>query len=115
MHAHTFYLQNTRPHAKGSYSLPFGKLRMYGSMVLFFFLWVVFSTCGVKTTHKEQVICARPRPMVNGYATKTAITVKRRSNTMCYDDNARPPVPKGIAGAAHGEDLVLEAADGNRF
>src|SRR3954469_23906691 len=34
---------------------------------------------------------------------------------MCYDDNARPPVPEGANGAAHGEDLVLEAADGNRF
>ena len=34
---------------------------------------------------------------------------------MCYDDNARPPVPEGATGAAHGEDLVLEAADGNRF
>ena len=34
---------------------------------------------------------------------------------MCYDDNARPPVPEGAGGAAHGEDLVLEAADGNRF
>jgi len=34
---------------------------------------------------------------------------------MCYDDNARPPMPKGAAGTAHGEDLVLEAADGNRF
>jgi carboxymethylenebutenolidase len=34
---------------------------------------------------------------------------------MCYDDNARPPVPEGAAAAAHGEDMVLEAADGNRF
>jgi carboxymethylenebutenolidase len=34
---------------------------------------------------------------------------------MCYDDNARPPVPAGASGAAQGEDLVLEAADGNRF
>jgi carboxymethylenebutenolidase len=34
---------------------------------------------------------------------------------MCYDDNARPPVPEGAAGAARGEDLMLEAADGNRF
>jgi carboxymethylenebutenolidase len=34
---------------------------------------------------------------------------------MCYDDNARPPMPEGAAGAAHGEDLVLEAADSNRF
>jgi carboxymethylenebutenolidase len=34
---------------------------------------------------------------------------------MCYDDNARPPAPEGAAGAAQGEDLVLEAADGNRF
>ena len=34
---------------------------------------------------------------------------------MCYDDSARPPVPEGAAAAGHGEDLVLEAADGNRF
>ena len=34
---------------------------------------------------------------------------------MCYDDNARPPLPPGEAGPAHGEDLVLTAADGNRF
>ena len=34
---------------------------------------------------------------------------------MCYDDNARPPLPEGAIGAAHGEDLVLEASDGNRF
>jgi carboxymethylenebutenolidase len=34
---------------------------------------------------------------------------------MCYDDNARPPIPPGEVGAAHGEDIVLTAADGNRF
>ncbi|HEX4207593.1 MAG TPA: dienelactone hydrolase family protein [Ktedonobacteraceae bacterium] len=34
---------------------------------------------------------------------------------MCYDDNARPPIPNGANGKAHGEDLVLSAADGNRF
>jgi len=34
---------------------------------------------------------------------------------MCYDDNARPPLPPGADGQAHGEDLVLAAADGNRF
>jgi carboxymethylenebutenolidase len=34
---------------------------------------------------------------------------------MCYDDNARPPLPPGTAGEAHGEDIILEAADGNRF
>lgn len=34
---------------------------------------------------------------------------------MCYDDNAIPPTPPGSAGAARGEDLVLMAADGNRF
>ncbi len=34
---------------------------------------------------------------------------------MCYDDNARPPLPERSAGEAHGEDLVLTAADGNRF
>jgi carboxymethylenebutenolidase len=34
---------------------------------------------------------------------------------MCYDDNARPPVPPGADGEAYGEDIVLTAADGNRF
>lgn len=34
---------------------------------------------------------------------------------MCYDDQARPPFPPGAGGTARGEDLVLTAADGNRF
>src|SRR5437899_5673857 len=34
---------------------------------------------------------------------------------MCYDDNARPPHPPATGGTAHGEDIVLTAADGNRF
>lgn len=34
---------------------------------------------------------------------------------MCYDDNARPPLPPGASGQAHGEDLILTAADGNQF
>ncbi|MBX5450196.1 dienelactone hydrolase family protein [Thermogemmatispora sp.] len=34
---------------------------------------------------------------------------------MCYDDKARPPVPEGADGQAQGEDLILTAADGNRF
>ncbi|MEO7020535.1 MAG: dienelactone hydrolase family protein [Ktedonobacteraceae bacterium] len=34
---------------------------------------------------------------------------------MCYDDNARPPMPPGANGQAHGEDLVLTATDGNQF
>lgn len=34
---------------------------------------------------------------------------------MCYDDNARPPLPPGANGQVQGEDLVLTAADGNRF
>jgi carboxymethylenebutenolidase len=34
---------------------------------------------------------------------------------MCYDDEARPPLPPGEAGATRGEDLVLTADDGNRF
>ncbi|GHO49394.1 dienelactone hydrolase family protein [Ktedonospora formicarum] len=34
---------------------------------------------------------------------------------MCYDDNARPPIPDGSLGNAYGEDLVLTSADGNRF
>src|SRR5260221_9716044 len=33
---------------------------------------------------------------------------------MCYDDEARPPVPPG-GGHAHGEEIVLTASDGNRF
>src|SRR5438105_2958695 len=33
---------------------------------------------------------------------------------ICYDNDARPPVPP-VSGAAHGEDIVLTAADGNRF
>jgi carboxymethylenebutenolidase len=34
---------------------------------------------------------------------------------MCYDSKARPPFPTERRGAATGEDLVLTAADGNRF
>jgi carboxymethylenebutenolidase len=34
---------------------------------------------------------------------------------MCYDDQAQPPLPPGQRGAAHGEDIVLTAADGTRF
>lgn len=34
---------------------------------------------------------------------------------MCYDDNARPPIPPGANGKAQGEDIVLEATDGNKF
>lgn len=34
---------------------------------------------------------------------------------MCYDDQAIPPSPPGDSGNAHGEDIVLTAADGNRF
>lgn len=34
---------------------------------------------------------------------------------MCYDDNARPPLPPDANGKAQGEERVLTAADGNRF
>ena len=34
---------------------------------------------------------------------------------MCYDDGARPPLPPGSAGSAHGEEIELTADDGNRF
>src|ERR1051326_2145584 len=34
---------------------------------------------------------------------------------MCYDNDARPPLPPEEAGKAHGEDIVLTAEDGNRF
>ena len=36
---------------------------------------------------------------------------------MCYDDNARPPIPPGVGGDSGGpsEDLTLTAADSNRF
>jgi carboxymethylenebutenolidase len=34
---------------------------------------------------------------------------------MCYDDQARPPMPPGASNPATGEDMVLTASDGNRF
>lgn len=34
---------------------------------------------------------------------------------MCYDDNARPPLPPGATGSAHGEDATLTSADGAQF
>ncbi|NWJ44320.1 MAG: dienelactone hydrolase family protein [Chloroflexi bacterium] len=34
---------------------------------------------------------------------------------MCYDDKAQPPIPPGAGGSAQGEELILEAADGNKF
>ncbi|MDE3091631.1 MAG: dienelactone hydrolase family protein [Chloroflexota bacterium] len=34
---------------------------------------------------------------------------------MCYDLDARPPIPPMSGGAADGEDIVLTAPDGNRF
>jgi carboxymethylenebutenolidase len=34
---------------------------------------------------------------------------------MCYDDDAKPPLPPATPGEARGEDLVLTAADGNKF
>jgi carboxymethylenebutenolidase len=34
---------------------------------------------------------------------------------MCYDDNASPPLPPGESGSAYGEDIILTAAEGNRF
>lgn len=34
---------------------------------------------------------------------------------MCYDDGAKPPAPPKAGSEAQGEDLVLTAADGNRF
>ncbi len=34
---------------------------------------------------------------------------------MCYDQDARPPLPPGAAGTVRAEDRVLTATDGNRF
>lgn len=34
---------------------------------------------------------------------------------MCYDDNARPPVPDDAHGSAHTEAMILTAKDGNEF
>ena len=34
---------------------------------------------------------------------------------MCYDDNARPPIPAGANGTAEGKDLVLTSSDGTQF
>src|SRR5262249_8534853 len=39
----------------------------------------------------------------------------RRNDVMCYDSNARPPIPPGDGGTAQSRELVLAAADGNRF
>src|SRR5437763_4605619 len=52
-----------------------------------------------------------------GYSSDKDIKKRNKGASchMCYDDNARPPLPPSEAGAAHGEDIVLEAADGNRF
>src|SRR5450432_2757477 len=35
--------------------------------------------------------------------------------TMCYDDEARPPLPPGSSGHAHGHEIILTASDGNQF
>ncbi len=34
---------------------------------------------------------------------------------MCYDENARPPIPAAQSGSVTGEDLVLQATDGKHF
>jgi carboxymethylenebutenolidase len=34
---------------------------------------------------------------------------------MCYDDQARPPIPPGASGKVQGEQVVLTAGDGNDF
>ncbi len=34
---------------------------------------------------------------------------------MCYDDQARPPLPPGPSGEANGQDIMLTAADGANF
>ena len=34
---------------------------------------------------------------------------------MCYDDNARPPIPPISGGAADGKEIVITAQDGNKF
>lgn len=34
---------------------------------------------------------------------------------MCYDDLARPPLPPGVGGGSNGDDIIVTAADGNRF
>lgn len=34
---------------------------------------------------------------------------------MCYDSQARPPLPSNAGGPADGQDIVLLSADGNRF
>ena len=34
---------------------------------------------------------------------------------MCYDDQARPPLPPGSATPAQGQDIILKSSDGNQF
>jgi carboxymethylenebutenolidase len=38
-----------------------------------------------------------------------------KESPVCYDDNARPPLPPGAVGRAKGTDVVLTADDGNQF
>src|SRR5436190_222115 len=40
---------------------------------------------------------------------------QRRYAPMCYDSDARPPLPPTPGSPAVGTDLVLTATDGNRF
>ena len=48
-------------------------------------------------------------------SSKSGTILKGDQNKMCYDDNARPPMPPGGNGKATSEDVVLTAEDGNRF
>jgi carboxymethylenebutenolidase len=44
-----------------------------------------------------------------------AVAESERKPRMCYDDQAKPPIPEGEKGAIKTEDLELNASDGNRF
>jgi carboxymethylenebutenolidase len=45
----------------------------------------------------------------------TANFAMERTDAMCYDDDAHPPIPLSEDSQARGEDVTLTAEDGNRF
>jgi carboxymethylenebutenolidase len=44
-----------------------------------------------------------------------SLSPKEEKKPMCYDDNARPPLPPGAGDTATGEEIILTASDGTQF
>src|SRR6185437_854845 len=47
--------------------------------------------------------------------TGSPTTTKKESHRVCYDLDARPPLPPVLGAAAGSQDLVLTAGDGTQF